>query len=179
VSGKALVKESLESYRDAIRTVFKQTIEGINRGLTSDELSRVVKLPPELAEKPYLKELYGTVPFAARAIFSGYLGWFDGNPSNLYPLSAQEEARRLVRLAGGEDRLMADLRTSVEEKDWQWTCQLADHLIALGGANAAEARKMKAVALRALGEEQTNPPARNYYLSSSIELEKGDAVKIK
>ena len=179
VLGKALVKESLENYRDAIRTVFKQTIEGINRGLTPDELSRVVKLPPELAEKPYLKELYGTVPFAARAIFSGYLGWFDGNPSNLYPLSAQEEARRLVRLAGGEDRLMADLRRSVEEKDWQWTCQLADSIIALSSANVNEARRMKATALRALGEEQTNPPARNYYLSSSIELEKGDAVKIK
>ena len=85
----------------------------------------------------------------------------------------------MVRLAGGEDRLMADLRRSVDEKDWQWTCQLADSIIALSSANVNEARRMKATALRALGEEQTNPPARNYYLSSSIELEKGDAVKIK
>jgi uncharacterized sulfatase len=172
VSGKALIKESLETYRDAIRSVFKQTIDGINRGLTPQELIEVVKLPPEFAEKPYLKEFYGNVPFTVRSIFSGYLGWFDGNPSTLHPLSQKEEAKQIARLAGGEENLMAELRKSLERKEWQWACQLADRIIVLGGTNVNEARKMKSKVLRALGEEQFNAPARNYYLSSAIELER-------
>jgi len=183
VLGKAEVKDSIESYRDAVRSVFDQTIQGMNRGLTPDELVETVKLPPNLAAKPFLQEMYGTVPFAVRAIFAGYLGWFDGNPSNLYPLSPKAEAQRIARLAGGEENLMADLRKSAEQLDWQWVCQLADYIVALGGKNGIEARKVKARALRELGENQANPPARNYYLSSSIELEKqssrtaGEAAK--
>lgn len=172
VLGNAQVKDAIESYRDAIRYVFDQTVEGINRGLTPDELVQSVKLPPNLSGKPFLKELYGTVPFAVRAIFAGYLGWFDGNATTLFPLTPKEEAQRLVRLAGGEDNLMSDLRKSADQQDWQWVCQLADHIVALGGNNVTEALKVKVNALRELGENQINPPARNYYLSSSIEMEK-------
>jgi len=43
VLGRAEVKDSLESYRDAIRSVFDQTIQGINRGLTPDQLAETVK----------------------------------------------------------------------------------------------------------------------------------------
>jgi alkyl sulfatase BDS1-like metallo-beta-lactamase superfamily hydrolase len=172
VLGKELVRDALESYRDAIRFVFDQTIEGINRGLTPDELVQVVKLPQRLAEKPFLKEMYGTVPFAVRSVFAGYLGWFDGNASTLIPLTPKEEAQRLARLSGGEENLMKELRRSAEQQDWQWVCQLADHIQALGSSHGTEALRLKAKALRELGESQSNPPARNYYLSSSIEIEK-------
>jgi len=112
------------------------------------------------------------VPFAVRAIFAGYLGWFDGNPSTLYPLSPKAEAQRIARLAGGEENMMSDLRKSAEQQNWQWVCQLSDRIVVLGGSNAIEAQRLKAKALRELGEAQVNPPARNYYLSSSNELEK-------
>jgi alkyl sulfatase BDS1-like metallo-beta-lactamase superfamily hydrolase len=176
VFGKAEVKESIENYRDAIRSVFDQTVQGINRGLTPDELADTVKLPPHLASKPFLQEMYGTVPFAVRAIFAGYLGWFDGNPTNLYLLSPKAEAQRVADLAGGEENLMSRLRKSAEQSDWQWVCRLADYIMALNGNSVAEARQLKAKALRELGENQSNPPSRNYYLSSSIELEKQAAM---
>ena len=80
IIGKAAVAEALTDYRDAIRFVFDKTIEGMNQGLTPDELVAYVKLPARLAEKDYLREYYGNVEWAVRAIFEGYLGWFDGNP---------------------------------------------------------------------------------------------------
>ncbi|MXY04333.1 MAG: alkyl/aryl-sulfatase, partial [Gammaproteobacteria bacterium] len=94
VIGAAQATEVLTHYRDGIASIFEQTIAGMNRGLTPDELVQTVKLPPELAELDYLKPYYGNAEWAVRAIFTGYLGWFDGNPSNLFPLSPADEARR-------------------------------------------------------------------------------------
>jgi len=170
VFGAALVKESLENFRDAIRSVYDQTIEAINKGLTPDELVDVVKLPPELADKPYLKEFYGSVPLAARAIFAGMLGWFDGNPTTLFPLSPKEEAQRIINLSGGEETVLSEMETASSNKDWQWVCELGDRIIRLGGPNVKRAYILKTKALRALAEDQINAPARNYYLSCAHEL---------
>ena len=170
ITGEKMIKETLENYRDAIRFLYNRTIEEINRGLTPDEIVEVVKLPPELSSKPYLKEFYGTVPWAVRSIYCGHLGWFNGNPSNLFPLPPLEEAKRLAALAGGEEKLITNLRRSIEHEDWQWACQLADHIMVLDAKDAHEAGKLKVKALRALAEEQINAPARNYYLSWAQEM---------
>ncbi|MFH1489559.1 MAG: alkyl/aryl-sulfatase [Pseudomonadota bacterium] len=170
VSGRGRIKENLENYRDAILAVYHQTIEEMNRGLTPDELVEVVKLPSHLADKPYLQEFYGAVPWAVRSIYNGHLGWFDGNPTNLFPLSPREESRRLAIIAGGEIKLMNHLKKSIQQKDWQWACRLADHIMALNDKQSGEARKLKIKVLRALSEIQINAPARNYYLSCAREL---------
>src|SRR4029079_13091491 len=52
----------------------------------NDELVERVRLPAELAASPYLQEFYGTVWWSARAIYTAYAGWFDGNATNLFPL---------------------------------------------------------------------------------------------
>ncbi|MBW1799681.1 MAG: alkyl/aryl-sulfatase [Deltaproteobacteria bacterium] len=171
--GALYIQKLLTTYRDAIRTVYHQTIAGINKGLTPDELAHTVKLPPEMANLHHLTEFYGMVPWAVRSIFTGYLGWFDGNPTNLHPLSPKEKARKLAALVGGEDRLFEGLQKVIADEDWQWACHLADEVMALGGSHAAEARKIKVKALRALGENQYNAPSRNYYLSSAKELASG------
>ncbi len=56
VSGADRIEEILTAYRDAIQFVHDQTIRGINRGLTPDELVREVRLPPHLRNHPYLEE---------------------------------------------------------------------------------------------------------------------------
>ena len=131
VTDKALVIEMLTNYRDAIRFVFDKTIEGMNQGMTPDELVDYVKLPAEYAEKDYLKEYYGNVEWAVRSIFAGTLGWFDGNPTTLFSLPIREEAERMAELAGGKDKLESAAVQALESKDYQWTAQLCDHLIAL------------------------------------------------
>lgn len=60
-----------------------------------------MKLPDHLAEKPYLREYYGRVDFSVRAYFVGTMGWFDGNPTSLEPLSPKDEAARLIEIAAG------------------------------------------------------------------------------
>jgi uncharacterized sulfatase len=161
----------LTNYRDAIRFVFDKTIEGMNQGMTPDELVDYVKLPPKYADKDYLKEYYGNVEWAVRSIFAGTLGWFDGNPTTLFSLPIREEAERMAALAGGKGKLESAAVRALESKDYQWTAQLCDHLIALD-PTALNPKLLKAEALEGLAENLLTATGRNYYLTSAQELRK-------
>ena len=58
VLGRERVHEVLTHYRDGIRSIFEQTVAGMNRGLTPDQLVETVKLSPALAELDYLRPLH-------------------------------------------------------------------------------------------------------------------------
>jgi uncharacterized sulfatase len=167
--GKKETTEVLASYRDAIKHVFDATIEGINKGMTPDELVHHVKLPPELASRDHLREFYGNVQWGVRAIFNGYLGWFDGNPTNLFSLPPAEEAAKMARLAGGTGALASHARKALENGEAQWCAQLCDHLIALN-PDAKDAKRLKADALERLAENLVTATGRNYYLTVAQEL---------
>ena len=141
----------------------------MNRGLTPDEIARTVRLPDNLAAKPYLQEFYGTVEWSARAYFAGTVGWFDGNPTSLFPTPPAEKARRIAALAGGEAVLMRRARDAAAAGEHQWAMELADYLIALE-TEAAAATALKIDCLTALAERQENATARNYYLVCAKEL---------
>ena len=105
ISGQDEIYETLTAYRDAIQFVHDQTVQGINRGLTPDELVEAVKLPPHLAGHPYLQEYYGKVEWSVRGIFDGYLGWFDGDAAALQPENPDTRAAAMASLAGGVEGL--------------------------------------------------------------------------
>lgn len=169
ISGASEIKVTLSNYRDAIRHVYDATIAGINAGKTPDALAQEIKLPEELADLPYLQEFYGTVPWSVRAIFVGTLGWFDGNATNLFPLSAKERAEKIAALAGGVEQLRDAAKQAVADGDAQWAAKLADQLLALD-ANDAEAKRLKADAFTALAGQQISANGRNYYLTQALQL---------
>ncbi len=162
--GAKLAQEALRKHRDAIRYVHDKTVEGMNRGLTPDQLVETVRLPPELAADPDLGEYYGRVDWAVRAIFTGYLGWFDGNPTSLSRLPPAAEAQRIADLAGGRDVLAGRARKAMQEGDAQWAAELADYLLALD-VDDTQAKMVKADALTMLASASVNALARNYYLT--------------
>jgi alkyl sulfatase BDS1-like metallo-beta-lactamase superfamily hydrolase len=170
LSGTEEIYQVLTNYRDAIQFVHDQTIRWMNKGLTPMEIVEKVKLPPHLERQPYLHEYYGTVSWSVRAIFDGYLGWFGGNATDLYPLPLKERARRFADLAGGEQNLLVRARQAVDSQDYQWALELTDQLIQLN-PESAEPRHLKATALRALGSRQIAATARNYYLTQALEVE--------
>ncbi|HMA86942.1 MAG TPA: alkyl sulfatase dimerization domain-containing protein [Desulfosalsimonadaceae bacterium] len=176
VSGKEKIRQLLTDYRDAIAYVHDQTIRGMNMGLTPDELVETIQLPPHLAKSPYLKEFYGTVEWSVRAIFSGNLGWFDGNPATLFPLSPKAKAAKMAELAGGAENLLANASRAVDAGSYQWALELTGHLLRLDPSNK-EAKALRVDALTALGERQSNPNARHYYLTCAAEL--GQGLKIE
>lgn len=168
LSGKDAIKETLGNYRDAIRYVLDETIKGMNLGKTPDELAHTITLPEALASQPYLHEYYGTVSWSVRSIFTGYLGWFDGNATNLFPSTPQDAARNMADLVGGTDALFAKAKEAMEAKNHQWTAELCDHVLALEPDNK-DARLLKGRALVALGEGQISANGRNYYMTSGLQ----------
>tara|TARA_B100001093_G_scaffold207234_1_gene199164 strand:+ start:34 stop:825 length:792 start_codon:yes stop_codon:yes gene_type:complete len=142
----------------------------MNQGLYPDEIVEMISLPENIASSPYLYEFYGTVRWSVKSIFNGYLGWFSGNPSELDPLSRKEKAIRISRLAGGNNKLLDQLRAAVKNNDMQWALELSDHLIVLDYF-IDEVKSLRIDALVYEGSRSSNPNKRNYFLSSALELD--------
>ena len=169
VLGGAAARAALTAYRDGIKSILDQTIQGMRQGERPDELVQHVKLPPPLAENPYLQEFYGGVEWTVRGIYADRVGWFDGNATNLFPLPEKDRAAKLVGLIGGPDQVLARGREALAAREFKWAAELADYVLANDSANTG-AKRIKAQALIELGERQINAIARNYYLSSAMYL---------
>ena len=170
IFGTETIKETLIDYRDAIRHIVNETRNGMDEGLTIDELAHKVKLPEHLAEKPYLREYYGRVDFSVRAYFVGTMGWFDGNPTSLSPLSPKDEAERFIDMAGGNSVVLTSAQKALKEGNFQWALQLVDRLLNVG-YEFTVAQQLKADTLRAHAVAQINCPTRHYYIQCAKELE--------
>jgi alkyl sulfatase BDS1-like metallo-beta-lactamase superfamily hydrolase len=118
-----------------------------------------------------MQEFFGTVSQAVRAVYQGYLGWFEGDPVALAPLARAERARRDVELMGGRGRVIEVAENALSDDDPPWAAELATLLIRIDRDDAA-ARHIKAASFRKQGYAQINAIWRNWYLSGARELER-------
>ena len=172
IIGSDEAMNALTVYRDAIQYVHDQTIRLMNEGYYPDQIIEIVDLPASIKSSPFLSEFYGTVRWSVKSIFNGYLGWFNGNPADLDPLSRKTEAQKLAKLVGGEQLLFEALEKSVIDEDMQWALELSDKLLALE-YSVDEVNKLRQEALVFIGLRTSNPNKRNYFLSSAMELDDG------
>jgi alkyl sulfatase BDS1-like metallo-beta-lactamase superfamily hydrolase len=168
--GAKTINNLLTTYRDAIQYVHDQTIRLMNMGMEPDEIAESLILPKHLGDSPYLQEFYGSPAWSAKNVFSGYLGWFDGNPSSLKPLSKREEATNIINLAGGWEKLFQEAEQSYLNEEFQWSLQLTDYLLRMK-PDDRQTQLLRQSALVALGAKESNPNSRYYYLSSARELD--------
>ncbi len=171
IVGKEAVREAVTMMRDAIKYTFEKTIEGMNKGMTPDELVEYAALPEPLASHPNLVQYYGRQEWAIRNIFNGYLGWFDGNATTLRPLAPAVEAEKFAKALGGIKKLESLARTALAERDYQWCAELTDRLLALQ-PTSREFKHLKADALNGLADNLETATGRNYYNTSANELRK-------
>jgi alkyl sulfatase BDS1-like metallo-beta-lactamase superfamily hydrolase len=172
IIGKVKISEILTVYRDAIQFVHDQTIRYMNQGLTIENVVKAVQLPQHLASHLYLQEFYGTVEWSVKSIFTGYMGWFDGNSTTLQPLPELTRNKKMAKLAGGVDKLFQQLEQAMTEKEYQWGLMVADMLV--GTDLEDNAKLIKAKILRKMAELESNPNARHYYFTQAKELENKD-----
>ncbi len=171
VYGADRVEEVLTMTRDGMQYVHDQTIRQMNKGLTPDELAETVSFPEHLANyAPYLREYYGTVKHGVRQIYTGYLGWFGGDPVDLNPVPPVDQAARHIALMGGRDAVLKAAEDAYASEEYQWAAELATYLIRVNHEDK-EARTVKAAAFRHLGYAQININWRNWYLTSAMELD--------
>jgi alkyl sulfatase BDS1-like metallo-beta-lactamase superfamily hydrolase len=170
IFGQDTIQQILTDYRDAIQFIHDQTVRGMNMGLTPNELAEQIILPSHLQQSPWLQEFYGKTAWSVRSVFDGYLGFFDGNPTNLLPSTNKERATNIENLAGGKAALFQQIKNAVEKEQYQWVLELTDYYLTLHATDAA-AKDFRIKALTKLGEQQPNPNARHYYLTAALELQ--------
>ena len=108
--------------------------------------------------------------------FNGYFGWFDGNPTNLYPFTKEEYSEKLLTLIP-EEQLIFELDKALAEEDSQWALYISDLLIDSGKGNEQILAK-KAAALKNLGDSAYNPNAVSFYRSTYAELTNSTSDKV-
>ena len=176
INGKEEISRVLSNYRDAIKYVHDQMMRNLNSGSSPIEAARKIKLPENLAQDPHLFELYGTIEWSARNLFNGYFGWFDGNPTNLYPFTKEEYSEKLLTLIP-EEQLISELDKALAEEDSQWALYISDLLIDSGNVSEQILAK-KAAALKNLGDSAYNPNAVSFYRSTYAELTNSTSDKV-
>ena len=169
LSGKEKVYNRLTIYRDAVQYIHDYAVRGINQGKTPDELVEEFEYPSFFKESFDLEEKYGKVSWSIRNVYSGYIGFFDGNAINLEPLSDKERNKRLLDIIGSKEALIGLIKEANNNKDFQWAAELCE----VGFSNFPNDKTIKELygnALIVLGKKETNPIARNWYLSDAYEI---------
>ena len=171
VTDRAEMRQVLRDYRDAIQYTLDQTIRWANRGLAKDEIARLVKLPPHLAgNRRWLQPFYGSVAHTVPAIYTGYIGWFDGDPLALDPTPRAEQAHKLVGAMGGRGAVLERAAVALESGDARFAAELATYVIRLDPTDM-DARRVKAAAYRRLGYATVNATWRGFYLTGARVLD--------
>lgn len=172
--GADKVNSVLTTYHDAIQWVFEKTMEGINNGLTPDELVDMIRLPEKWEKTSFLQEYYGTVAWSIRGIYAGYMGWFDGNPTHISTLTKTKRAEKYLELLGGAQVVMQEIELALlknKQEEMQWAMELCDLLLD-ANTYVGQAKQWKAEACIFLGRMQVSANGRHYYLSYAKRLEK-------
>jgi alkyl sulfatase BDS1-like metallo-beta-lactamase superfamily hydrolase len=175
--GSEKVVEFLSTQRDLYAYVHDQTLRMINNGLNGPEIAEEMALPPMIDKAWGARGYYGSVSHNVKAIYQRILGWFDGNPSQLWQHIPVQKANRYVKLIGVE-RMVENAQKAFDEGDFRWAAEMLNHVIfadttepqAKSDDAKSKARSLLADTYEQLGFGAENGPWRNFFLSGAYEL---------
>ncbi len=173
--GRERIVEMLSKGRDAYRYINDQTLRLANHGYTPIEIAEKVRLPESLERHWAVRDYYGTVSHNVKATYTRYLGWFDGNPANLDPLTPVAAAKKYVEYMGGAGQVTERARECFERGEYRWVAQVMKHVVFADPADRA-ARELTADAMEQLGYQAESSTWRNAYLTGAQELRFGSPV---
>ena len=157
---KELIQNQVGHFKEAIEYILFNTLDCINKGLTLDETVQTVSLPDHLKTLPYLQEYYGTVEWAVKNVYTGYVGWFDGDPVHLLPVSDQEYNSVLFNLIG-EEKLLEKIKDCMSHSQYQIALQLLELI---------DNNELKKECLLQRAKQVKSANARHYLIACSKEI---------
>lgn len=171
LEGKDRIRDVVTKYRDTTQYLWDQSVRLINKGYTPTELQHALKdLPEGVWDPPFVVPMYGTPFTTVPEFFTGWVSWFSGDSTELFPSPPAHKAKRMVELMGGVDAVVAAAKADHEAGDHQLAAELTQ-LALRADPGHEDARLLKAAALRARGYQELNPIARSWYLTGALELE--------
>jgi alkyl sulfatase BDS1-like metallo-beta-lactamase superfamily hydrolase len=171
--GRDELREFLEIQRDLYAYVHDQTLRMLNRGMTGIEIAEAIQLPPALENAWSTHGYYGSVSHNVKAVYQRYMGWYDGNPANLWAHTPAEAGKRYLEFMGGADAVVEKARSSFDDGDYRWVAEVVNHVIQVHPDHAG-ATALLADAYEQLGYGSENGTWRSEYLAATYELRHGN-----
>ena len=137
-------------------------------GMVPNDIAHVIQLPESLRNQSSLQQIYGTTFWSVKGIFTKYLGWFSGDPADLFSMATDEKATMMTELVGGLDNLAEAAVKALNDTKYQWALELSSHALKVNNS-CTQARNVKVEALKALAAKQKSSISRNYYRTCAEE----------
>lgn len=140
-----------------LRTIQDQVVRMLNEGKWIEDILAEFKLPAEFEEDPWLQGNYGHPIFVVHDVYRRYTGWYDGNPTELFPSRRAEVAAELLRFARP-----ADLLDRARALEANGNIQLALHLVDFVIEGDPGAQRKAAMTFKADLLEKRSLDVRNF-----------------
>jgi alkyl sulfatase BDS1-like metallo-beta-lactamase superfamily hydrolase len=170
--GNARIQEVMRTQRDTYANLNNQSLHYANLGVTINEIQNVYKLPPSLWKQWPAHSYHGSEEHNSRGVINRFLGYWDGNPVNIAPLSPRDSAPLYVEMMGGSDKIMAKGKELIDQGKYLEASEILNKLVFAQPGNQP-AKDLLANAFEQLGYQKESPTLRNIYLQGAYELRNG------
>jgi alkyl sulfatase BDS1-like metallo-beta-lactamase superfamily hydrolase len=170
--GNDRVQEVLRAQRDTYANLNNGVLHLANQGVTINEIHNVYEVPDSLQKQWAARSYHGSVEHNSRAVINRYLGYWDGNPTTLIPLSPGDSAPLFVEMMGGAQPIIAKGRELFETGKYKLASEILNKLVYAEPRNQA-AKDLLADVFEQIGYQQESPSVRNSFLAAALELRSG------
>lgn len=170
--GEQKIIDYWKKQRDMYKYMHDQTVRLMNQGYNGAEIAEMIKLPPELENFWPNRGYYGTLKHNSRAIYQRYMGWYDGNPSDLDDLPPEPAAKKYVEYMGGEDAVLKRAQADFDKGQYRWVAEAVKHVV-FANPNSVAGKQLLADAYEQMGYQAESGPWRSVYLQGAYELRNG------
>ncbi|MBM5571974.1 MULTISPECIES: alkyl/aryl-sulfatase [Deefgea] len=170
--GNDRIQEVMRAQRDAYANLNNQTLHYANKGVTINEIHNVYQVPKSLQQQWSVRSYHGDVQNNVRGVINRFLGHFDGNPTNLIPLSPKDSAPLYVEMMGGSAKIIAKGKQLIAKGKYLEATEILNKLVFAEPRNQA-ARRLLADAFEQLGYRAESTSVRNVFLQGAYELRNG------
>lgn len=170
--GNADIVEYFKKQRDIYKYTHDQTVRLMNQGYTGEEISEIIKLPKTLENNWNTRGYYGTLRHNSRAVYQRYMGWYNGNPSDLNNLPPTDAAVKYLEYMGGEKAVIKKAQADFDQGNYRWAAEVLKHVV-FANPQSKEGKELLADTYEQLGYQAESGPWRSVYLQGAYELRNG------
>jgi alkyl sulfatase BDS1-like metallo-beta-lactamase superfamily hydrolase len=170
--GNNRILEVMRAQRDTYANLNNGVLHLANQGVTINQIHNVYEVPDSLQDQWAARSYHGSVEHNSRAVVNRYLGYWDGNPTTLIPLSPEESAPLYVQMMGGAGKIMDMGRLLFDMGQYRHAQEILNKLVYAEPDNQ-EARDLFADVFEQIGYQRESPSVRNSFLAAAYELRNG------
>ncbi|MBL6746572.1 MAG: MBL fold metallo-hydrolase [Pseudomonadales bacterium] len=170
--GNDRIQQVMRAQRDAYANLNNQVLNLANQGVTINEIHNEYKVPESLQQQWSVRQYHGSEFHNSRAVLNRYLGYWDGNPATLAPLSPTDSAPLYVEMMGGAAAILGKAQELHDGGDYRMAMEILNKLVYAEPQNAS-AKDMLAAVFEQLGYQYESASMRNVFLAAAQELRNG------